>query len=537
MEGGAVRPDLRKERYAAYLAGFFLLAVLVYAPALRGPFVSDDFHYVANNPWVQEASAERLLEVLPPLGEASAAIENWAPLHLILHAGAVAAFGENVLGHHLLNLLLHALATTLLVALLWRAGVPSAGAFFGGLFFLLHPANVEAVAWISQLKTTSAFVLAALALLLFRRFPIASGWVFLLALLAKALALFALPVLAVQLFVHRNRSRSSLFGLAFWSIVLVAFSVAELTVFLHLNAETPATVADSLIGRTREGFAIVGRYALMATTTIGVSPFQEPSRWVGWRDPWWLFGLVTVAAVGARTGWALAKRREEAAWWVWAAAAYLPVSQLFPFRNPVADRYLYLILPGLLGGVLLAVTPWARRLVKRNSVAQPAAVALAVIAAVLLGVHSHSQARLWNHEVFLLSEAARHYPDGAGAWLLRAEHAVRSGERDAALQALQNANHRGFDRYDHLLQSVAFAPLRGDPRMRQLVHDIAGDWVRRLSARGDLYQGELLQLAAAHLARGEREAAREAVAKGLLRDGPFEAELAHVAQVLARGAR
>ena len=77
-----------------------------------------------------------------------------------------------------------------------ETGIPGRAALAGGLFFLVHPANVEAVAWASQLKTLAALSLSLLALLGLRRWPPAALSLFALALLAKASALAALPMAA-----------------------------------------------------------------------------------------------------------------------------------------------------------------------------------------------------------------------------------------------------------------------------------------------------------------------------------------------------
>src|SRR5437588_147478 len=70
-------------------------------------------------------------------------------------------WGDAVLGYHLINVLLHATAACLLVVILRRFSVP--GAWLAGFIFALHPICVEAVAWISEQKSTlsTVFYLAA----------------------------------------------------------------------------------------------------------------------------------------------------------------------------------------------------------------------------------------------------------------------------------------------------------------------------------------------------------------------------------------
>ena len=77
---------------------------------------------------------------------------NWLPLTWLSHMLDVELFGAWAGGHHATNLVLHALATALLFALLLSATrelVPSA---LVAALFALHPLHVEVVAWVSQRK-------------------------------------------------------------------------------------------------------------------------------------------------------------------------------------------------------------------------------------------------------------------------------------------------------------------------------------------------------------------------------------------------
>ncbi len=78
------------------------------------------------------------------------------------------AFGTETFGYHLTNVLLHVLGALLL----WRffAQLGLRHGWLGGLLFVVHPANVESVAWISELKNTLSlppFLVAMTALLRF----------------------------------------------------------------------------------------------------------------------------------------------------------------------------------------------------------------------------------------------------------------------------------------------------------------------------------------------------------------------------------
>src|SRR5580704_8489868 len=79
-------------------------------------------------------------------------------------------WGDALLGYHLTNVLLHASSACLVVLIMRRLSLP--GAWLAGFIFALHPVCVEAVAWISEQKSTLSTVFylgAALAYLHFDR--------------------------------------------------------------------------------------------------------------------------------------------------------------------------------------------------------------------------------------------------------------------------------------------------------------------------------------------------------------------------------
>ena len=519
--------------------GFAALALFVYREALHGPFVSDDFGYISANPYTASLSAANVAAILDPRSDAKLHTANYAPVHLLLHALERQSFADRVLGYHLIGVLLHAANAALLAALLAASGLPRAWALWGGLLFVVHPANVEAVAWISQRKTHVALALTFAALLAWRRHEAGATALFALGLLAKASAACALPMAAAFTWV-RGGGRREWIWLGAWAGILILYAIPQLAAIGHIGGVEVAAFADPWV-QLRTLAAVGTRYLVMAATGYGVSAYQEPAPALSWLDPWWLTALPAGAFLAWRALQALRERREEAAWWIGAAAAFAPVSQIFPFLNPVADRYLYFILPGLLGGTLLALAGSRRmRALPRSSLAL-AAAALAVV----FGVQAAARARLWQNETFLYLDAATHYPDGSTAHYLRARRAAGEGDVAAAVAALRLASERGIDTWSAILGDPAFAGIRGEPAFVAVIREIAGRWLEVAEQRRYASQPELRAVAQARMFReeyAEAEAALEAAlrADGLQRDlvrAELERLRAHVARSIGAAGR
>src|SRR2546425_9423120 len=120
--------------------GVFVLTCAVFLPAVRGGFVMiDDPVYVTTNPLVRGGltlHGVRQAFVTP-------VAELWLPVSLLSHMLDVSVWGLDPAGHHLTNVLLHALNAAL-VFLLWEALTAAPWpSLVVALLFALHPLRVE----------------------------------------------------------------------------------------------------------------------------------------------------------------------------------------------------------------------------------------------------------------------------------------------------------------------------------------------------------------------------------------------------------
>jgi hypothetical protein len=534
-EGNALpdptRPASAAGRLAGLLAVFALASLWILGPARNGEFLSDDLPNVLYNPYVQELSLANLWAILDPRGEPAANTFNYAPVHMLALALEWRAFGPDVRGFHVANALVHAVAATLLAALLASRGLPFAAAAVAGALFLVHPANVEPGVWIFQIKTTGALALSLGALLAFPRRPALALVLFVLGLLTKASAAWALPVALVFAALEPAPGgawRRRLGWLIAWTALLIPYAWVELASLGRAEEGHPPLHPDPLVA-ARTVVAIAGRYLAMAATGFGVAPGHDVRPALSAFDPWWLGGLLGLAALGARAVWALRRRREEAAWWIGAAAGYLPIAQIgMRFLDPMADRYLYFALPGLIGGVAFAARDaWRERAPAAATARRATAIALALAAAWIgaFALKSHAQARHWRSAATLALASAAAYPDGLPAQLLAAQRAALRGDAAETVRALRAAFARGYDRVDALAQASSYDAVRGDPRFQALLLEMAQAWVDRSRTIARPSQADLAARADAYLLLGDAAAARAAIDQALALGGPLDARL------------
>lgn len=204
---------------------FFLLGLLVYFPALRGEFIMDDWGYITQNPLVRDSSSPWIF------WSTFQSVDYW-PLSYTLYWSLFRLFGENPLGYHLLNLLIHSFNASLLwtLALTWPVTASVAGAM-SALFFL-HPLHVQAVAWMIQSKTLIATFFFLLATLWARQ---GRTWG---PILAFALSLLSKTAAVTAPFVFLKDNRSWKKSAPFFVMALVMGGLTVYINSIHFNERT-----------------------------------------------------------------------------------------------------------------------------------------------------------------------------------------------------------------------------------------------------------------------------------------------------------
>jgi len=127
----------------------FALAFLVFFPVTRNEFINyDDTVYVTENPHVQTGPTWANLK----WAFTSSHAVNWHPLTWLSHMIDFQFYGPNPFGHHLTNVVLHALNTMLLFLVLQRMTGAIGRSLAVAVFFGVHPLRVESVAWATERK-------------------------------------------------------------------------------------------------------------------------------------------------------------------------------------------------------------------------------------------------------------------------------------------------------------------------------------------------------------------------------------------------
>jgi len=164
---------------------FVAVTFVAYQPVWHAGYIWDDDDHLTANPAMTAPHGLRMIW-------SSLTISRYYPLTLTTFWAEHRLWGFNPLPYHLVNVALHAINGILVFLVLRRLRVPAAWLAAG--LWLLHPVNVESVAWVTELKNTQSGFFFFCALLCFLRFEAGSRrrW-YVVALLCGTCAVLSKP--------------------------------------------------------------------------------------------------------------------------------------------------------------------------------------------------------------------------------------------------------------------------------------------------------------------------------------------------------
>jgi tetratricopeptide (TPR) repeat protein len=396
------------------VAGAAVVVFWAYAPAMHGEFLFDD-------------------NALPfSLPNAAAPLRAWIgqirPVLMFSYWINSRISAEDPYSYHVVNVILHCFTSLLIFWMVrrlleWsgaRASLRNLLAGFAALVFLLHPAQVESVAYLAGRSESLSGLLAAAAftVFLYRR-QTAVSWataaaiiaLFGAALLSKEQAV-VLPALLLLTDYWWNPGFSFQGIRRNWKLYLPMALGAAAGVAFFWNLITGAGTGGSagfgikeftwyqyFFTQCRALFVYIGMFVLPVNLT---ADWDFPiSRTI--LDRGAIFGLLALLALAA-AAWRYRRRFPLASYGYFAFLLLMsPTSSILPIKDPIAERRLYFSMFGLL---LILVDVLSRLKVDRRALA----AACLVVALAAAGA-TRARAAVWADPVSLWEDTVRHSPN------------------------------------------------------------------------------------------------------------------------------
>ncbi len=445
--------------------------VAIYAQSFRfGAVRFDDPQYLAGNIHLQNGLSVDGLKwsFSGPFGS------NYFPLTLLSHMLDRTLFGDNLGGHHLTSVALHALNSILLFGALFSltgARGPSAAV---AMLFAVHPLNVESVAWIAERKNVLSTTFWILSMWSYARYARRASLArYLCTVLLLVLGLLAKPMLVTLPLVfllldywpldrirwrkskaaERTPSlpRRSVGFLIAEKLPLLAICVASSVVTLHAQSRgIPSSETLPLLPRLANAVVAYVRYlgktGWPAELTMHYPHPYVPGMGGEPLDAWQIAGAATLLLVLTVLAIAVVRRRYLLVGWFWFLGTLVPTIGFVQVGDQaLADRYAYVTAIGLFLAVSWAGSEWIAHLRISRPASTRALLVTAGAGIVALALASWQQVGYWRDSVTLFEYTLAVIPKNPKIRYNLANEYRARGDMDAAIRNYRIALETDFE--------------------------------------------------------------------------------------------
>jgi hypothetical protein len=335
------------------LAAYVAIAIAIFAPALTGWFVADDWDFL-----ILVANADSIAVCFDPL------VGRFIrPLVMLTYYGNFHVFGLWPLPYHVTVVLIHAVSAWLVTGLAARLGLSRTSAIGAGLVFLVFGGHAEAVTWVAGAADPWLALFLLAGLLCFARALESDRPA---GLMAIACVLFAGGLLAKETAVTAPALTAAFGAAALLSPAGAARARSIVTRTAIVTAATAAIAFVYLAVRARVFGSVLGAYEQLGTSQGAMAgearkfvlrSFLPAGRWTAGL---WLhhYDWILLAAAALVIAWILARRPHARAGLVFLIGAFaVSLAPAVPLTislvNTVSERYVYV--PTVFSCLLLAL--------------------------------------------------------------------------------------------------------------------------------------------------------------------------------------
>jgi Flp pilus assembly protein TadD len=501
--------------------GFAILLLIVISGITFGRILTheflidwDDQLYVVDNPVIRGFSTNNLKAAF-----STYFVGNYAPMQIMSYMLDYTLWGMNPSGFLFQNLALHTLCGISFYLLLLKHGIRNSIAFTAAILFLVHPVQVETVAWISQRKNLLAMFFFLTAFHWYLRFKKGSDHrnlsyigvfvFFILAMLAKSVAVI-LPLVLIlhdlciggekdwrRIILDKLPLLAAAAGCAFVAILSQGVEYAGGIRQAGYHGGSPWTTFLTML-------PVFMAYMRIVIFPVGLSAVYDPAIKTGVDAS--VIAAVIVMAISIYGLFLLWHRRRDLFFFgclLW--VGLLPVAQIVPLITLMNDRYLYF---PMLGIAPLVAEGGAKICCSINLSLRKIVTGIQILLLITLMVLSWQRSNVWNDSMTLWQDTYNKTPNNETVCFSIGVAYQRKGLLTEALHYYEQAISLGPASRD-LLHNISMLYLSNN--------NLAVGWkyVRELVARFPQYDEGYTLLGDYYLKNGDLESAEQAYRRGL----------------------
>jgi protein O-mannosyl-transferase len=324
---------------------FLALTGLIYFNSLKNGFVFDDRHYIAENFLIKVLDGPGVWNMF-----SSFYVWDYLPLTFLSWSFDYWLYGLNATGYHFSNTLLHFFNSLLVFQLVIKITRSGNSAFWASLIFLVHPVQVESVAWISERKNLLSFFFFALSFLTYLRggMRLLSLLLFLLACLAKT-SVVILPLLLILYDISFTGKHLKNIFVDKVPYLFVSLGISIVTLLSHSSGETLRDHPDgNPINTVFSMMVVFKEYIIKILFPINLNIWYPDQVFKSFMESQILISIPMIVGYVWLIRWSYSNQRVMFFGLMWFLIALLPVSHIIPFPQMMADRFLYIPVIGLI---------------------------------------------------------------------------------------------------------------------------------------------------------------------------------------------